>query len=271
MAKYEDYAKRFGGDDLQDEIKEAGQQTQERREKAPELPPEYQGKSAREIAEMHMNLQAKFNERNDILGQQRRQIDELIALETVRQAQPAEPVVEDPVTVDDLYENPEGTISKVVERTSSKKIEDLERQVAESQRALALRDFTSRHPDALTDAKSAEFQEWVAQSPYRQRLMRQADKYDFDAANDLFEMYYESQGGESRADPAAEQRREQQLRDAELESGGAEAYDLEPKFSRSDIISRKLAAKRGDQEAEMWLRANQDAIAIAYETGNIVD
>lgn len=270
MAKYEDYVKRQQGDALEGEINEAGEQSNQRQG---ELPERFRNKSREEIAESFVQLEEKFNSRNDTIGSLRRQVDELVALETVRQAQPVQEEEVTPVTVDDIYENPEEAISKVVERTSSKKIEDLERQVAQSNQALALREFESKHPGWREDAMSEEFQAWVNASGYRQRLREQADKYDFDAANDLFEMYYDSQSGSDGNHGSAEEaaRREKQLQDAELESGGAEAYDLEPKFSRQDIIQKKIEAHRGDAEAISWIKANQDAIAIAYETGNIVD
>lgn len=269
MAKYEDYADRK--DELQAEIDDAGKK-QEKRQL--ELPERFKNKTAEEIAESYVNLERKFNERNDTIGTLRRNVDELIALESVRQAQqPADEEESFEVSVDDFYQNPTETISRVAERASSKKIEALERQVAEANTRAAMTDFLSKHPKALDDAKSEEFQEWLKKGGYRQRLAQQADKYDFDAANDLFEMYYDSQGGgksEERSDEDHE-RRERQLRDADAERGGAGGFDVTPKFSRREIVEQKIAAKQGDRAAEDWLKANNDAIAIAYAEGAVTD
>lgn len=265
MAKYEDYVKRQAeNDDLQREIDEAGEQESRRQA---QLPERFRNKSAEEIAQSYVELERKFNERNDAMGDLRRQVDELVALETVRQTQP-EPDPE-PVTVDDFYEDVEGTIASVVERRTSKKIEELERQVAESKQQAALREFESLHPNWREEAQSPEFQEWVNASSYRQRLVQQADKYDFDAANDLFEMYHDSH--RKQREERDEKVRSRQLRDAELESGGAEAYDTEPRFSRREIINHKIQAKHGNTASQDWLRDNGDAIAIAYEEGQVTD
>jgi hypothetical protein len=36
-------------------------------------------------------------------------------------------------------------------------------------------------------------------------------------------------------------------------------------------MEKRLAAKRGDRNADHWLRSNAESIAIAYEEGRIVD
>ncbi len=271
MASFKDYSNKDNKDSIQKEIEDAGKQSGDRKT---ELPDRFKGKSAEQIAESYVNLEGKFNERNDSMGALRKQVDELVALETVRQATPDKEQEVKPVTVDDFYENPEATIAKVAERTSSKKIEDLERKIASATAETALDKFNSLYPDAIKDADTDEFKSWLHESNYRLRMAQQADKYDFDAAKDLFQMYYETRGdtANTQEDIRKKQIRDKQLHDAELETGGAaDAFDTDSKFSRLDIITKKIASKRGNSNATMWLKANQDAIAIAYAEGNITD
>jgi hypothetical protein len=56
-----------------------------------------------------------------------------------------------------------------------------------------------------------------------------------------------------------------------LESAGGGVSERVQKFSRRDLMKKRIAAKQGDDEASEFLKLNADAIAIAYEEGRVVD
>ena len=112
-----------------------------------------------------------------------------------------------------------------------------------------------------------EFQNWVADKPYRQRLAEQADAWDLDAAGDLFGMY----NGERQPTDHGNAQREQQLRDATLESSTAAPATFEDNYSRSKLMSLRIIAKAGDEQAKDYLRTNGRDIQRAYAENRIVD
>jgi hypothetical protein len=121
--------------------------------------------------------------------------------------------------------------------------------------------------------QESDFGSWVQESPYRQRMFQDADSGDFDAAEEILGMYYETnrrqEAIESQKQEEAVQQR--QLADATLESGSPARPEMGETYSRNDLMEARLSAKRGDLKAERWLKAHGDSIAKAYEEGRIVD
>ena len=266
MARYEDYAK-DRDESIEDEIENAAEKSAER---ATSNIPEsvlnrFADKSTDEILESYANLERRFSEQGNKMGDLRKSFDEYVLL----QSQPSEPEpAPEPVSDDDLYDNPEEAIARVVERKTEDKIEKLEQKLAEAQRQRALSDFEAKHPGYQETAESAEFLEWVKASPYRVRLAQAADAYDLDAADELFGLYEDLTSAQESQRTA---RRDADLRNAQLESSSPDSPELDQMWSRSEIIERKLLAKQGDRESQNWLSKNAEEIAIAYEEGRVVD
>lgn len=269
MAKYADYAK----DDLDDEIAEASQNAQERQENAGEsgfeLPPEFQGKSVEDVAKSYVELKKLYSRQANDLGAMRKNVDELIGLQSQQAAEPPtdpEPVVD----IDAIYDDAEGAISRVAEKAVGSRIKDIESRLEKTERDKGLESFEKDYPDWRNTVEQDEFLEWVKEKPYRARLAVAADNYDFDAARDLFGAYAELQASKQHSKEEA-RKRERQLQDATLESGSAHVADPGEKFSRKNLMQARIAARHGDRNAKEWLAANADAIAVAYEEGRITD
>ena len=264
MARYEDYVK----DDLDSEIADAQKNAEERQEadeKGFEMPERFKGKSAEEIAKSYEELEKMNSRQAQDLGTMRKSIDELIAL----QSQNSEPEPVEPVDINDLYDDPEKTISRVAEQAVGSRVEALEKSLAESRVAERMARFDSDHQGWRDTVATPEFADWVASSPHRQRLAQAADQYDFDAAEDLFGLYNDHLSTKQKV--VEEAQRQQQLADATLESSSPGVIDTPDTFSRTDLANARIAAHRGDQAARDWLNAHAEAIAVAYEEGNIID
>jgi hypothetical protein len=270
MAKYSDYVK----DDISDEIVDAVDQSQVRREEAPagfRMPERFVGKSPEEIAQAYVESETlrgrQVNELSNELGTMRKNVADMTDLQS-QLSRP--PEVEDtPVTVDDIYEDAEKAISRVVNKSASGRIEALETELRESRTMTKVSELNSDYPGWQETAQTPEFLNWVAESSYRTRLAKAADAYDFDAADTLFGIYGDLKGTtQSKADAEL---RSQQLKDATLESSTASSPETAETFSLENLTNARIAAKKGNPSARKWLSTNGDAIRKAYEEGHITD
>ena len=265
MAKYEEYAKNLS---IEEEIEDAGTQ-QEVRTKVdvPDSVRErFDGKSLDDVMASYAELEVAYSKQGQKTGELRKSFDEYVALQSPTPEPEPEP---DPVTVDDFYEDAEEAITRVIDKTANKRIEELEAKLARNAHDRQLQDFTNEHKDWDKIVQSPEFIEWVQSKDYRVRLAQKADGYDFEAAEELFGMYDDYQG--NRQEVADQVQRDSDLADATLETSSPESPQLEQTFSRTEIVNRKLAAKRGDPEATDWVRVNSSAIEQAYIDGNVTD
>jgi uncharacterized coiled-coil protein SlyX len=272
MAKFEDYVKK--PDQIEHELLGVEKRQPARTYNIPDsVKTRFAGKTPEEIMESFAEAQALISRQGSELGELRKTTANLLELQSKPKPQetpPPEP--EKGITVDDLYENPERTIAKVVEKKSQKtseRIEALEKELAQRQSNDVAVSLERKYPGWQAEASKPEFLDWVKASPVRLRLARAADSYDLDSANDLFELWYERKGIVHQAQDQAN--REQQFRNASLETSGPVDVEQVPTFSRAEIQEQRIAAKHGNRKAERWLQTNGPAITLAYAEGRITD
>jgi hypothetical protein len=268
MARFEDYVK-AQNEAIEEEIIEASE-AQEERVRIEGVPDSvlnrFDGKDQAEVLRSYAELERAYSQQGNTMGELRKSFDEYVNL----QSQTSEPEqVYEPVTADEMYEDPENAVARVVQKHTGDKLKELEEELNKAKMERKISEFDRKFPDAKQIAHSPEFAEWVQGSPFRQRLAQQADSYDFEAAEELFGLYNDSTQTVAASQEAT--KRDQQLREATLESASPESAKLDETFSRADIIQAKLSAKYGNAEAQTWLRKNGEAIAIAYEEGRVVD
>lgn len=288
MARYEDYIKeesdrhepvrdeqgRFTKtDSLIDEIEEAAQQQETREEKPSEIPDRFSGKSPEEIAQSYVELEKLNSRQAQDLGDMRKQVDHLLELQTSLASKPESTPEQEPVTMEELYDDPDKAISRIVRKatkTDKDKVEDLEQQIAQARYERAFTQFENAHPDWKDIGESSEFRSWVLDSPYRQRLAGAADVGDLTAADDLLSMYKDVH---VKADQnAQEDERKSALNAAALEStDNSGTVDTTETFSRKKLLELQIASKRGDDTARQWLADNDTRIQQAYLDHRVVD
>jgi hypothetical protein len=166
--------------------------------------------------------------------------------------------------MDELYETPDEAVRRVVREESSPRIDALERELEAARQAVAVADarraFEVKHPTFQTTLKDPNFLEWIKGSNMRLQLAQAADKGNFDAADELFSTYSEiKQLKESKPAP-----RSQAARQVALERSGGSGPEPVEKFSKYELQEKRIAAKRGDRQAQRWLDANGSAIRDAY-------
>jgi hypothetical protein len=270
MAKYSDYVQKQ--DDIQSEIEEAQVQTAERNDIPDSVRKRFDGKSLDDVLASYANLEAEKSRLGDNLGKVRKQADQLIEMQLAAPTAPhREDTTEsvDPLTVDDLYDDTEGAIARVVEKQTNKRVEALEAQLAKQAQNHAKATLNDKFDAWEEEIRSEEFIQWVGESGFRTRLAQQADTYDLDAANDLLSEWYSKKNIEEER--AQSETRSRQLDDATLETSSPGGIESEVTYSRTDIMQKRIAANRGSQEAQLWLRNHGDAIRLAYEEERVTD
>lgn len=261
MAKYEDYVRKEQS--IESEINEAAESSASREAQIPE---QFQGKSAEEIARSYQELESLNSRQANELGELRRTNSVLNEQMSRNSHQEAPAPTPEPITVDDLYTDPAGTIARTVEEQVSGKLKALEEATQRIELKENMTDLESKYPGFRDTAKSSEMQDWIKESGYRQRLATAADQGDFQAAEDLLGMYYDLNGKKVEREKVPNEARK-----ATLESGTSDVHSPVEKFSRSKLELARRRAKLGDLEAEQYLKENGDAIFRAYEEGRIVN
>lgn len=267
MAKFSDYVK---DDQLDKELADLdGGGSNAEPVQDSEIPERFRGKSPAEIARAYAELEKMNSRQAQDLGKMRKTVDDMIALELQKAGGGQDAPSTKPVTTDELWDNPDDAISRVVDKKVSSRVEELERELLNERVARAKGEFEKSFPDWQSDVQDPAFINWVKESPYRTRLAMDADRGDFGAAETLFGTYRDLKKARE-----SEQRKEEakrKVKEVALESSGAGASEPTEKVSRSALMEKRIAAKRGDRAAARWLESNAAAIRAAYEESRIVD
>lgn len=260
MAKYDDY--------IEQEIDEAAANQRARDEKGRYIPDRFKGKDISDVIKSYEELEKLNSRQAHDLGEMRQQVDQLIRAQDSASSPAPEP--SKPVSVDDLYEDADGNIRRVVREEALGEVNTLKKELESMKAQQALAQIDTLFPQWRDKVQTQEFREWMNESPYRVRMVQDADKGDLDAAKEVLGMYYDNLE-ENKPDEAESVERHRQLRDAMLESSSPAQAEMVDVYSRSELLEKRLAAKRGDLKSERWLQAHAEQIAIAYEEGRIVD
>jgi hypothetical protein len=131
------------------------------------LPEKYKGKTAEEIAEMHMNSEKRLGQIQNELGNMRGLVSDLAQVQ-----RPAEPLTEATETVDvsgdDLINNPVETIRKVVQQDLNAVRAEQDKLLQQKQVEQETQALLSEYGDVETITSSTEFQDFATRTPSRQ-------------------------------------------------------------------------------------------------------
>ena len=265
MTNYQDYLQRRDGvgNRIDSELDIAQTNNANRAQPGFQMPDKFANKSPEEIAQSYAELEQLNSRQAQDLGQMRRTVDQLVDLESQRQV---EAPALDPVTVDDLWEQPQEAIARAV----NPQISGMQNELQALRQEMAEGRLDKKYENWQQDVRTPEFQTWVSEKPYRQRLVTAAQQNDPDAADELLDMYRDST---TQARTNVENQRQNDLSNASLERPGAPSAqsaggDI---FSRNELLERKIAAKSGDDTQDRWLKANAENIRLAYAEGRVRD
>lgn len=230
-----------------------------------EVPDKYRGKSVEDLIQMHQNAERALSRQANELGEVRRVADQLIAVKpdnTKKQERK-------PLTVEALLENPESAIASALETSPVvERAERAEQRVNDLERKLGSAEFLTKHPDYQKDVANPQFIEWISKSKPRLALAQRADKMDFDAASDLWEMWdeYKSLTSKVTTDKANETARAAST----VKTSPAQAK-TKPIYSRAKLMELRLRAEDGDAVARAKLEdpGFNQRLVDAYEDGRV--
>jgi len=211
------------------------------------LPEKYKGKSAAEIAKMHMEAEAEKSRLGNEVGTLRQMADRFLGLEQER-IKGTNRVERKPITADDLLTDPDEAIERAIEEHPV--VQKLRSEVATARVSAAQASFEREYPDYEKDLNNSEFVDWVKRNKVRSALGAAANEGNYDAASSLWSLWDEHQSDVKEAKTQKESLRKQQEKLGTLEGGGSTGLESDKIYSRSDFQALHLKALSGDPIAK---------------------
>jgi hypothetical protein len=250
-------------EELVDEPQEEVIQQQVETPAEDDLPPKYKGKTAKEIAQMHIEAEKLIGKHAQEVGEVRRMADELLKRQLEQKKEPAP--VEDEV---DFFEDPDKAVNRKIE--SHPAIQQARQQALELKQMQTLNRLRQDFPDFQNVVHDPDFAEWVKASPVRIKLYAQADgDFDFDAASELLTTWKyvkpSQQTTQAVSEPSQEavKAQKQAVKSATVDVGGTAGPGKTSKiYRRIDLIRLNL------EDPERY-EAMQEEIMAAYREGRV--
>jgi len=239
---------------------QATEQKEEQEETKQEstIPEKYRNKPVEEIVRMHQEAEKLLGRQSSEVGELRRIVDDFIKTK-VNEAK-KESVNNDSDTEIDFFDNPREAVNKAI--SSSEEIQQMKELLAHQKQQEVLSKISATHPDYVEIVQDASFIDWVKGSPVRVELLQRADKYDFDAANELLSSWKERKDFVSKAKQVNEKDRKQQIKAASTGGKGSAEPPSRKIYKRSDIVNLMI------KDPERY-RANVDEFDRAYREGRV--
>ena len=222
------------------------------------LPTKFQGKSVEDIVGAYENLEKELGRKGQEIGELRKLSDDFLRQQVTNNQQTN--TENDPV---DFFDNPEAAVSKILE--NHPQLREMKEQQLSSTRTATQKSLETTHPDYLDIVKGDDFQDWVNNSKFRKELFKQADGYDFEAADELIGTWKErqmiSKTKEVNADK--EKKRQAGLKAGKTESrSSVESTAGKKIYRRADLI--RLKQTDPTRYADL-----ADEIVQAYSEGRV--
>lgn len=213
---------------------------------ASEIPARYKDKPREDLIEMHVNLEKVLTRQGNELGQLRKIVDtqsQLLNKVTAPNTQ-TEPVKELKVSAEALLNDPVNSVNKVLEQNptvqaGNQRLNQLELQIAEQR-------FSQTNPTYKQDVSDPEFQSWVLASKIRSKLLGSLNSYNFEAGNELWELWTEHKGAKI-ASETARQARVGAVSVTKSVAGEPQGKSI---YSRAKLMELHMKAINGDPVAK---------------------
>ena len=197
----------------------------------PDIPEKYQNKSAQELVQMHQEAEKLLGRQSSEVGELRKVVDNYIQAQLTPAPQQQEQVEEI-----DFFTDPEKAVAQAIQ--NHPKIKEAESASQQYKMQTALTALKANHPDMESILQDTKFAEWIEASKVRTKLFVAADKqYDYEAADELFNLWKERQQMIGQAATAEKQSRKQAVKNASTGSASGSSESSPKKiYRRADII-----------------------------------
>jgi hypothetical protein len=162
----------------------------------------------------------------------------------------------------DFFVDPQTAVNRAID--NHPKIREAEAYTQQYRQQTALAQLKSSHPDMESILQDAKFAEWIKGSKVRTQLFVQADKgFDYDAANELFNLWKEKNQVVQQTAQAEKVARQSAVKSANTGNARGTGEGSRKKvYRRADII--KLMKTDPDR-----YNALSDEILQAYAEGRV--
>jgi len=237
----------------------------ETEEPAFEVPDKFSGKSVEDIVKSYQNLEQELGRKSQEIGELRNLSDSFLKAEISRNDTQASPQAENSnnETENDFFEDPSKAVNSLIEKHPRFQ-EFQEFQAKQSQDSSKVQ-LEQTHPDYVDIVQDSNFQDWVKASKFRVDLFEQADKYNYEAADELLTHWKER----SMIDKTAEvQEKQKATRKKNLKAGKTESRVSSESTSGKKVYRRAdlIRLKQSDPSRYADLA---DEIYTAYAEGRV--
>jgi hypothetical protein len=239
-------------------VEEEVEQEEIQEPEAQELPKKFQGKSSTEIAEAYENLEKELGRKGQEIGELRKLTDSYLQSQISTQSQ--QTTTSEPA---DFYDNPEEAVRQIID--NHPRFKEFSEQTQQQQAALTAQQLEKAHPDFQEVIGDGGFQEWINGSKVRQRLYKEADSYDFDAADELLTTWKERQmiSKTKEVNESKKTKRDTAIKTGEgVSRASGESTAGKKIYRRADLIRLKQTDPKRYQSLE-------DEIYEAYAEGRV--
>ena len=241
-------------------------QEAETEEPAFKVPDKFSGKSVEDIVKSYQNLEQELGRKSQEIGELRNLSDSFLKAEISRNDTQTSPQAENSNnegTENDFFEDPNKAVNSLIEKHPRFQ-EFQEFQAKQSQDSSKVQ-LEQTHPDYVDIVQDSNFQDWVKASKFRVDLFEQADKYNYDAADELLTHWKERSMIDKTAEVQEKQKatRKKNLKAGKTESRvSSESTSGKKTYRRADLI--RLKQNDPNRYADL-----SDEIYNAYAEGRV--
>ena len=229
----------------------------EAKETTSDIPDKYKDKSLEDIVRMHQEAEKLLGKQSSEVGDLRKSVDDLLKAKLNEDAN--SPKKEEELELD-FYDDPKGSVSKAVE--NSETIVQMKEMLAKQKQQTILKQIGEKHPDYEEIIKNQNFVDWIKSSVVRTELFQRADKYDFNAADELLSNWKEIKGVVEKTESLNEKDRKLQVKAASTGGKGSGEPMSRKIYRRSEIVNLMINDPQRYQ-------ANVDLFDKAYAEGRV--
>lgn len=222
-----------------------------------DIPDKYKDKSLEDIVRMHQEAEKLLGKQSSEVGDLRKSVDDLLKAKLNEDASSPNKKEEPEL---DFYDDPKGSVSKAVENSDT--IIQMKELLAKQQQQGVLKQIGDKHPDYEEIIKNQNFVDWIKSSVVRTELFQRADKYDFNAADELLSNWKEIKGVVEKTESLNEKDRKLQVKAASTGGKGSGEPMSRKIYRRSEIVNLMINDPQRYQ-------ANVDLFDKAYAEGRV--
>jgi hypothetical protein len=245
--------------DKPEEVQEPEQEINETetQEAVSDVPDKYKDKSLEDVVRMHQEAEKLLGRQSSEVGDLRKSVDDLLKAK-LEEAISSKKEDNEPEL--DFYTNPTDAVNKAVENSNT--VKQMQELIARQEQQEVLSKIATKHPDYEGVIKDQNFVDWIKASAVRTELLQRADKYDYNAADELLSNWKEIKGIVEKTQSLSEQDRKLQVKAASTGGKGSGEPMSRKIYKRSEV--RDLMINDPQKYA-----ANADIIYKAYAEGRV--